>query len=108
MESQYSFLTSPCTHVRVTLYSSLPYVPSIPSLPCHSFAMTINKSQGQSVKHVEIDLHTPVFTHGQLYVALPRATAKISSMFYFHKGKKGLRLRMLCIQKYYCNNIELL
>jgi len=36
--------------------------------------MTINKSQGQSVWFVGIDLHSPVFTHGQLYVDLSRAT----------------------------------
>ena len=40
-----------------------------------SFAMSINKSQGQSVKHVGIDLRNPVFTHGQLYVALSRCTS---------------------------------
>jgi ATP-dependent exoDNAse (exonuclease V) alpha subunit len=39
-----------------------------------AFAMTINKSQGQSLTHVGIDLQAPVFTHGQLYVALSRAT----------------------------------
>ncbi|KAG5715428.1 hypothetical protein E4T56_gene6682 [Termitomyces sp. T112] len=32
--------------------------------------MTINKSQGQSVKHVGLDLQSGVFSHGQLYVAL--------------------------------------
>lgn len=40
-----------------------------------AFAMTINKSQGQSVKHVGLDLRTPIFTHGQLYVALSRVTS---------------------------------
>lgn len=40
-----------------------------------AYAMTINKSQGQSVKYVVIDLKTPVFSHGQLYVALSRCTA---------------------------------
>ncbi|PIA36722.1 hypothetical protein AQUCO_03300139v1, partial [Aquilegia coerulea] len=35
-----------------------------------AFAMTINKSQGQSVKYVGIDLRNHVFSHGQLYVAL--------------------------------------
>ncbi|XP_026416549.1 uncharacterized protein LOC113311983 [Papaver somniferum] len=39
------------------------------------YAMTINKSQGQSVKYVGIDVKTPVFSHGQLYVALSRCTA---------------------------------
>ena len=39
-----------------------------------AFAMTINKSQGQSLHHVGIDLQHEVFTHGQLYVALSRTT----------------------------------
>ena len=37
------------------------------------FTMTINKLQGQTFDIVGIDLHHPVFTHGQLYVALSRA-----------------------------------
>ncbi len=40
-----------------------------------AFAMSINKAQGQSVRWVGIDLRVPVFTHGQLYVALSRATS---------------------------------
>ena len=40
-----------------------------------AFAMTINKSQGQSVKHIGLDLRSPVFSHGQLYVALSRCTS---------------------------------
>lgn len=40
-----------------------------------AFAISINKAQGQSVCHVGIDLRQPVFTHGQLYVALSRATS---------------------------------
>ena len=40
-----------------------------------AFALTINKSQGQSLNHIGIDLRKPVFAHGQLYVALSRATS---------------------------------
>lgn len=36
--------------------------------------MTINKSQGQSLNTVGIDLRYPVFAHGQNYVAFSRLT----------------------------------
>jgi hypothetical protein len=42
-----------------------------------AFAMTINKSQGQSLKHIRIDLYLPVFAYGQLYIALSYTTSQL-------------------------------
>ena len=38
-----------------------------------AFAMTINKSQGQSLERAGLLLPRPVFSHGQLYVAFLRS-----------------------------------
>ncbi|KAG5548999.1 hypothetical protein RHGRI_014395 [Rhododendron griersonianum] len=48
-----------------------------------AYALTINKSQGQSVKFEGVDLRTPMFSYGQLYVALSRCISfdRISVLF---------------------------
>ena len=40
------------------------------------YSMTINKSMGQTLRKVAIDLRSPVFSHGQLYVAAGRVTKR--------------------------------
>ncbi|XP_016162509.1 ATP-dependent DNA helicase PIF1-like [Arachis ipaensis] len=49
-----------------------------------SFAMTINKFQGQTLSYIGLYLPKPVFTHSQLYVALSRV-----------KSKRGLKVLLI-------------
>ena len=51
-----------------------------------SFALTINKSQGQTIPNVGVYLPDHVFTHGQLYVALSRGISKATTKILVKKG----------------------
>jgi ATP-dependent exoDNAse (exonuclease V) alpha subunit len=71
--------------------SGLPFTLRRRQLPILlAFAITINKSQGQSLKVIGIHLATsPVFAHGQLYVAISRATDCRQIRISLPKGAKG-------------------
>lgn len=53
-----------------------------------AFAMTINKSQGQTFQKVGILLRQPVFTHGQLYVAASRVRSFEGLRFYISNSSE--------------------
>ena len=53
-----------------------------------AFAMTINKSQGQTFDYVGIYLNEPVFSHGQLYVALSRCKSKDNTKIFIRNTEK--------------------
>ncbi|GBM31758.1 hypothetical protein AVEN_56875-1 [Araneus ventricosus] len=57
-----------CSDVNLPFVLKRRQFPLIPA-----YAMTINKSQGQTFDQVGIYFDEPVFSHGQLYVALSRS-----------------------------------
>jgi ATP-dependent DNA helicase PIF1 len=81
-----------------------------------AFAVTINKSQGQTFDRVGILSQEPVFSHGQLYVAFSRVTsregvkvvcievqnkAKCSTNLQQYKTGKRFSHIILCIKKFF-------
>ena len=57
--------------------TDLPFTFCRQQLPLRlAYAMTINKSQGQTFDRVGILLDRPCFAHGQLYVAMSRVRSK--------------------------------
>lgn len=55
--------------------------------------MTINKSQGQTLKKLGVYLEEPVFSHGHMYVAMSRCSDPREIRFLIDdpkKDKKGI------------------
>ena len=77
---------------RIALDSGLEDLP-VPfhclKFPVHlAYAMTINKSQGQLLRNVGINLCSSVFSHGQLYVALSCCTHPRRIKVVFKEGQE--------------------
>ncbi|KAL6176715.1 hypothetical protein ACLB2K_053348 [Fragaria x ananassa] len=67
--------------------SGLPFEMTRKQFPVKlSFALTINKSQGQTIPNVGIYLPDHVFSHGQLYVALSRGISRATTKVLVKKG----------------------
>ena len=63
----------PSFHALILSPSDLPFQFKRLQFPIRlCYAMTINKAQGQTFKTVGLDLTTPVFSDGMIYVALSR------------------------------------
>lgn len=79
---------------EVVLLPRIPMIPSDSTIPFRrlqfpirlSFAMSINKSQGQTMSICGLDLENPCFSHGQLYVACSRV-GKPSNLFVLAKDR---------------------
>ncbi|XP_057381787.1 uncharacterized protein LOC130704353 [Daphnia carinata] len=68
-----------------------------------AFAITINKSQGQTFDKVGIHLPEPVFSHGQLYVGFSRATSRPGVKVLWMVGPK--QGKMLKDERVFTQNI---
>jgi ATP-dependent DNA helicase PIF1 len=90
--------------------------PSDPDLPFNlqrcqfpirpAFAMTINKSQGQTMAKVGLFLPKPVFSHGQLYVAYSRTGARSNVIVIVaERGDRAGHLTAANAQGVYTRNV---
>lgn len=52
-----------------------------------AFAISINKSQGQTIKHCGVNLQDACFSHGQLYVAFSRVGTSKNLYIYATESK---------------------
>ncbi|KAL9808889.1 putative DNA helicase [Arabidopsis thaliana] len=75
----------------------------LPLVVC--FAVTINKSQAQSLKRVGIFLRRPCFSHGQLYVAIFRVTSKtgLKILIVDDEGKPQKQTKNVVFKKLFKN-----
>jgi hypothetical protein len=89
--------------VTLTTDDNFPFVLRRRQFPVRpAFAMTINKAQGQTLKRVGLYLPKPVFSHGQLYVAMSRVGKRDDIKFCI---VPVLKAETLGLQGHYTQNI---
>ncbi|GFV74425.1 ATP-dependent DNA helicase [Trichonephila clavipes] len=79
---------------EVVLLPRIPMIPLDSPIPFKrlqfpirlAFAMTIDKSQGQTMKICGLNLENPCFSHGQLYVACSRVGKPLNLFVYTPQG----------------------
>jgi len=72
-----------------------------------AFTMIINKSQGQLVEYVGINLQILVFFHGQLYVAFSRCTSPLNISVLLPEQGQESRRTLNVVYKEVFNGIRL-
>ncbi|XP_050896062.1 uncharacterized protein LOC127102768 [Lathyrus oleraceus] len=78
----------PIIKLKTTDGAGLPFVLIRKHFPVKlSFAIIINKSQGQTIPNVGIYIPRHVFSHGQLYVALSRGVSRAATRVLIKDGK---------------------
>ena len=106
-------IVSECNQGDIVLLTRIDLAPSDVSLPfvlkrrqfpiIPAYAMTINKSQGQTFEYVGIQLDEPVFSHGQLYVALSRC--RIPHQVKVHIKQTHEQGKLLNDERYFTKNV---
>jgi ATP-dependent DNA helicase PIF1 len=83
-------------HVFIPHIIMSPFETDWPFVLCHrqfrvrvAFAITINKSQGQTFNNVGVYLSSLVYSHGQLYVAISRVTSSANIKIFNGQGSDG-------------------
>ncbi|XP_029124910.1 uncharacterized protein LOC109787689 [Cajanus cajan] len=80
---------------KTTESAGLPFVLIRKQFPVKlSFAITINKSQGQTIPNVRIYIPRHVFGHGQLYVALSRVKLRFKEILQLYEEINRKNLNM--------------
>jgi len=93
---------------RITLYCKniYPFTFKRRQFPIKiAFAMTINKSQGQTFHRVGIDLRKDIFNHGQLYVAFSRVRSWQALKIYLAKQRDSKNIKNYVNKEIYIYNV---